>query len=106
MRPDFKARTGYNAPMPVDTPVLRVQFAPRSEVLLSSLLADLGQGSADPLNRECIVVQNRGMQRWLELQLSANQGIWANPWFPFPEAFARSLWRRVAPRRSAADADR
>ena len=93
-------------PMPVDSPKLQVQFAPRTEDLLASLLADLGQGSADPLVRECIVVQNRGMQRWLELQLSAGQGVWANPWFPFPEAFARSLWRRVAPRQTAADGDR
>jgi exodeoxyribonuclease V gamma subunit len=91
--------------MPVDPAALQVQFAPRMEVLLASLLADLGQGSADPLVRECIVVQNRGMQRWLELQLSAGRGVWANPWFPFPEAFARGLWRRVAPPPTAAEAE-
>lgn len=96
-RPDFVAPSGYNARMPVDPAALQVRFAPRTEDLLSALLEHLSQGSPDPLVRECIVVQNRGMQRWLELQLSAHQGVWANPWFPFPEAFVRGLWRRVDP---------
>lgn len=96
-RPDFAASAGYNARMPVAPAALQVRFAPRTEDLLSALLDNLSQGPSDPLVRECIIVQNRGMQRWLELQLSAHQGVWANPWFPFPEAFVRGLWRRVDP---------
>lgn len=105
-RPDFVAPSGYNARMPVDPAALQVRFAPRTEDLLSALLENLSRGSPDPLVRECIVVQNRGMQRWLELQLSAHQGVWANPWFPFPEAFVRGLWRRVDPSSSRYGADK
>ena len=46
----------------------------------------------DPLSPECIVVQGRGMERWLSMQLADRLGAWANPAFPFPRrAIARML---------------
>src|SRR5690554_1791891 len=40
---------------------------------------------------EIIVVQNRGMQRWLTLQLSDRIGIWSHCEYPFPDSFIRTL---------------
>jgi exodeoxyribonuclease V gamma subunit len=42
------------------------------------------------LVRECIVVQGRGMERWISQRLAAHFGIWANPYF----LFARKILRR------------
>jgi exodeoxyribonuclease V gamma subunit len=39
------------------------------------------------LEPEVIVVQSRGMERWLSMQLAHAQGVWANARFPFPRAF-------------------
>jgi exodeoxyribonuclease V gamma subunit len=52
-------------------------------------LADaLGDIVSRPLGaatiRESIVVQGRGMERWLSMRLARRFGIWANPDFPFP----------------------
>jgi exodeoxyribonuclease V gamma subunit len=81
--------------MPVPTSALQVTISARTEDLLEALATSLAAPVGDPTYRECIVVQSLGMARWLELQLSARFGIWANAWFPFPEAFTYSLWRAV-----------
>lgn len=77
------------------TAVLRLTVSARTEELLDALADWVDQPVGGPTYRECIVVQSRGMARWLELMLSARFGIWANAWFPFPEEFADSLWRAV-----------
>ncbi len=79
--------------MPPDTSSgLRLILAPRTEPLLDALIEGLEPAPTNPMARECILVQNRGMARWLELQLSARLEVWANPWFPFPEELVRLLW--------------
>ncbi len=79
---------------PQPTPTLHL--APRTEQLLAALAAHLAEPcSGDPLVRECILVQSRGMQRWLEQQLSAERGVLLDAWFPFPQALVGWLWRRV-----------
>ncbi|MCB0216395.1 MAG: exodeoxyribonuclease V subunit gamma [Chloroflexi bacterium] len=92
--------------MPSSTPNLDVVYAARTELLLDALVRAVETPLGDPTQRECIVVQNHGMARWLELQLSARLGIWANPWFPFPEAFAYRLWRDLSPTRGGGGRDR
>lgn len=77
-------------------PALELRFAPSTERLLEALAADLAAAPIrDPLVRECILVQSRGMQRWLEQQLSAEQGVLLDAWFPFPQALVGWLWRRA-----------
>ncbi|MDO5577064.1 MAG: exodeoxyribonuclease V subunit gamma, partial [Fibrobacter sp.] len=44
---------------------------------------------------ETIVVQNRGMQRWITLQLCDRLGIWSHCKYPFPDSFIRSLFSAV-----------
>jgi exodeoxyribonuclease V gamma subunit len=55
--------------------------------VLAGVLADLvAEPPDDAFARECIVVQGRGMERWLSMELARRLGVWANPDFPFPRA--------------------
>ncbi len=56
----------------------------RAEALAEALAQVVGRPLEDPAARECIVVQGRGMERWLSMELSRRLGVWANPDFPFP----------------------
>ena len=47
---------------------------------------------ASPFTPEVVVVQSRGMQRWLSMQLAVRSGIWANGYFPFPNSFVSGLF--------------
>ena len=55
---------------------------------LASLVADAPLG---PFEQEAIVVQSRGMERWLTLALAERLGIWSNPSFPFPRALIEQV---------------
>ena len=56
----------------------------RTEALADALAAKVLNHPLDPFERDVVVVQSRGMERWLMLALTERLGIWANPWFPFP----------------------
>lgn len=56
----------------------------RTEKLVEVLCDVVRRPLASPFERECIVVQGRGMERWLAMQLASRLGVWANPEFPFP----------------------
>ncbi len=58
----------------------------RLETLVEALADLLRTSSASPLERDIILVQSKGMESWLSLQLAARFGIWANFEFPFPNA--------------------
>jgi exodeoxyribonuclease V gamma subunit len=51
----------------------------RTEVLIRELGALVGGMSQDPFTKETLVVQGRGMERWLSMQLADQLGVWANP---------------------------
>ena len=56
--------------------------------ILAGTLAEITRiPAASPLEPEVIVVQSRGMARWLSLHLAGQLGICANCIFPFPNAF-------------------
>ena len=67
----------------------------RVESLLSGLTRVVAQPLPDPLESECIVVQGRGMERWLSLALADRLGVLANPDFPFLRAFLRDILGKV-----------
>jgi exodeoxyribonuclease V gamma subunit len=58
----------------------------RTEDLADALAAKVRTEPLGPLEKHVVVVQSRGMERWLTLALTERLGIWANPWFPFPRA--------------------
>ncbi len=58
---------------------------------LGGALADALRASppTDPFAKETVVVQNRGMERWLSMRLAERLGIWSLGIFPFPK---KLLW--------------
>ncbi len=64
---------------------------------LSSSLAELLRNDPlkDPLLEEIVIVQSRGMERWLSLELASRCGICANIRFPFPIHFVYDVFRHT-----------
>jgi len=67
------------------------------ETLAQSLAGAVSQPQASPLAREVIVVQSRGMSRWVSLQIAEQTGICMNFEFPFPRAFVDRVLRVFFP---------
>jgi exodeoxyribonuclease V gamma subunit len=63
----------------------------RSQILVEELAKVVASPPLPPLEREIIVVQSQGMERWLVQQLSETFGIWANGWFPFPNLIIQEI---------------
>jgi exodeoxyribonuclease V gamma subunit len=61
---------------------------------LAEIVRDLPASAMEP---EIIVVQSRGMQRWIAMALARRNGISANLQFPFPNRFLEDLHRRLKP---------
>lgn len=49
-----------------------------------------------PAHAETIVIGAKGMDRWLSYKLASHFGVWANPYFPFPEHFAQEIFAPLA----------
>jgi exodeoxyribonuclease V gamma subunit len=45
-----------------------------------------------PFDKEFVVVQSRGMQRWLSMQLASRFGVWGGADYPFPNALVQQLF--------------
>ena len=71
-------------------PGLTLYTSNRLEVLAREL-ADRLRRPGDPLQTDIIIVQSRGMERWLSLAIARRNGITANCRFPFPQAFIDEL---------------
>jgi exodeoxyribonuclease V gamma subunit len=50
-----------------------------------------------PFTKEIIVVQSKGMQRWLSMELARRVGVWANCEFPFPNKMVETLFAALIP---------
>ncbi|MCG8608824.1 exodeoxyribonuclease V subunit gamma, partial [bacterium] len=64
----------------------------RLELLADDLAATLSKPLSSPLEPEIIVVQSRGMERWLCMELAKKQGICANIRFPFPNTLVNEMF--------------
>src|SRR5262245_17302046 len=67
----------------------------RMERLVDTLGDVVSRRRAGPTDPECIVVQGRGMERWLSMRLAARFGVWAVPDFPFPRRFVARVTAAV-----------
>ncbi len=74
---------------------LNLYTSNRMEVLLDSLATTLRQPLASAFTKEVIVVQSRGMQRWLSMELAARFCVWANGHYLFPNAMVQELFSEV-----------
>ncbi|MBW1672761.1 MAG: exodeoxyribonuclease V subunit gamma [Deltaproteobacteria bacterium] len=69
----------------------------RLETLADTLAEMLREPLASVLDEEIIVVQSKGMERWVSMQLARRHGICANFRFPFPNAFIHEIFQKVIP---------
>lgn len=63
----------------------------RLEELVGVLAEVAGRPLGGALQPEVIVVQSKGMERWLGMELSRRLGVWSNGLFPFPRALVEEL---------------
>jgi exodeoxyribonuclease V gamma subunit len=78
-------------------PSFNLYSSNRLEILAERLSELLKRNPLPPLKKELIVVQSRGMQRWLSLELARHLGVCANIWFPFPNAVVNRMFQAVFP---------
>ena len=76
-------------------PGFNIYLSNRAGVLVSELAHVVSSPPLPPLQKEIIVVQSKGMERWLVQQLGDRFGIWANGAFPFPNAMIQDLFGAV-----------
>ena len=67
----------------------------RLEILAEGLSEVLRTPLASPLDEEIIVIQSKGMERWVSTELARHHGICANIRFPFPNAFVYEVFGKV-----------
>ncbi|MES9856466.1 MAG: exodeoxyribonuclease V subunit gamma [Sedimenticola sp.] len=83
--------------------MLHLYHSNRLEQLADLLAEQLSDASAAPFCSESVVVQHRGMGRWLSLQLAKRLGICANLKFPLPAGYIWELLRLMLPETSDQD---
>lgn len=76
---------------------LRLYTGNRLDLLAKLLAKVLEPPLTSPLAPEIIVVQSKGMERWLSMQLAFHFGVCANCRFPFPNAFVNEIFESVLP---------
>jgi exodeoxyribonuclease V gamma subunit len=69
----------------------------RMELLVERLAALVRDPLTSPLAPEFVVVQSRGMERWVSMELARLNGISGNVQFPFPNAFIEAAFEAVSP---------
>ena len=79
-------------------PSLKVFFSNQLELLAEQLSQIVRLPLSSALAPETIIVQSRGMERWLSMALAEHNGIAANCRFPFPNAFLADLFKQIIPR--------
>ncbi len=67
------------------------------ENLAKKLADNLHEPLSSPFEKEIIVVQSKGMEHWLSMQLAERHGICSNCSFPFPNTMMDYLFRLVLP---------
>jgi len=76
---------------------LNIYTSNRMENLSKAFAKVLEKPLSSPLTTEVVVVQSRGMQRWLAMELAKQFGVWANSNYPFPNAMIQQLFATVLP---------
>ncbi|HUV07989.1 MAG TPA: exodeoxyribonuclease V subunit gamma, partial [Spirochaetia bacterium] len=76
---------------------IRLYTSNRLEHLADRLCTVLGTPLSSPFREEVILVQSKGMERWLSMQAATRFGIWANARYPFPNSFIQELCSALLP---------
>jgi len=76
-------------------PGLHLYTSNRLETLQEKMAARFKHHPLPPLQKEIIIVQSRGMERWLNLEIARQNGICAHVEYLFPKVFVYQLFRQV-----------
>lgn len=76
---------------------IKLFISNKLEILAKKLAEILSQKPQSPFSPEIILVQSRGMQRWVSMELATHLGICANCRFPFPNAFLEEIFHKIIP---------
>jgi exodeoxyribonuclease V gamma subunit len=74
---------------------LKIYTGNHMEILAEQLARIVREPLSSPLAPEIIVVQSRGMERWVSLELARHNGICANCRFPFPNVFLEEIFKKL-----------
>jgi exodeoxyribonuclease V gamma subunit len=85
---------------------IRLFTSNRMEALIERLAQVLRKPLTNPLEPELIVVQSRGMERWVSMELARLNGFSGNVRFPFPNSFFDEFLCDPPPRGESAPGDR
>ncbi len=73
--------------------MLRIYTSNRAENLASNLSERLKRDGRHWTEKDTVLVQSKGMERWLNLRLAEREGVAANIEFPFPKSFVTKILR-------------
>ncbi len=73
----------------------KVYTSNRMEILVAKLAEVLKKPLPSPFVPEIIIVQSRGMERWISMELARVQGVCANVRFPFPKNFMTEIGENI-----------
>jgi len=74
---------------------LKIYTGNHMEILAEQLARIVREPLSSPFSPEIIVVQSRGMERWVSLELARHNGICANCHFPFPNVFLEEIFKKL-----------
>jgi exodeoxyribonuclease V gamma subunit len=75
----------------------------RLEPLVARLAALCATPGLAPMDAEVIIVENKGMRRWLAMEMSRKLGVFANPKFHSPRSFLEASFAAVLDDASTVD---
>jgi len=78
-------------------PGLKLFVSNQLEILVKKLAEELQTPLSTPLRKEVVLVQSKGMERWISMELACYHGICANCRFPFPNAMVDEIFRIFFP---------
>ena len=78
-------------------PGLKLFTSNRMETLAAHLSDVLRVPLSQPLAPEIILVQSRGMERWLSMELALRHGVCANVRYPYPIHFIQNVFKEILP---------
>jgi len=78
-------------------PGLKLFVSNRLEILVQKLAEELQTPLSAPLKKEVVLVQSKGMERWISMELARYHGICANYRFPFPNTMIDEIFRFFFP---------
>jgi exodeoxyribonuclease V gamma subunit len=76
---------------------LKLFTSNRLESLAETLAEVIRTPLSSPMDEEIIVVQSKGMKRWVSMRIAQHNGIFANYRFPFPNDFIHEIFQKVIP---------